>query len=94
MMLVQLARLAGASTITVFDIVPEKLGWHLKTVQIMHRIQQKKGSLKAIELAGGRYDCVLEGTGATAAAKLGLRFWLVTEMQFTSQCTERIPSFR
>ena len=28
---------------------------------------------RAIELAGGRYDCVLEGTGATAAAKLGLQ---------------------
>ena len=31
------------------------------------------GKSVAIMGAGGRYDCVLEGTGATAAAKLGLQ---------------------
>ena len=74
MMLVQLARLAGASTITVFDIVPEKLELALENGADYALNSAEEGvAERAIELAGGRYDCVLEGTGATAAAKLGLQ---------------------
>ncbi|MGI6546024.1 MAG: zinc-dependent alcohol dehydrogenase [Fastidiosipilaceae bacterium] len=74
LMLVQLARLSGASTITVFDLVEDKRDLALK-LGADHTFDSRIDGVveQAIEAAGGQYDCVLEGTGSTEAAKLALQ---------------------
>lgn len=74
LMMVQLCRMAGASEISVFDIVDEKLKTALETgADHVYNTKDQDVYEKAIQANGGRFDCVLEGTGNTAAAKLALR---------------------
>jgi len=74
LMLIQLARMSGASTITVFDLVEDKRELALK-MGADYALDSREENVvqKAIEFAGGKYDCVLEGTGSTTAAKLALQ---------------------
>ncbi len=71
LMLVQLAKMSGASTITVFDLVEEKRNLALE-LGADHAFDSTEDGVieKAIQCAGGKYDCVLEGTGNLAAAKM------------------------
>lgn len=73
LMLVQLARLAGASAVTVFDLVEEKreLARRLGADHVFDPREQGVVE-RAIAAADGRYDCVLEGTGAMSAATMTL----------------------
>ena len=74
LMLVQLARLAGASTISVFDLVDEKLELAKKLgADFAFNSGCKDAEEKAREVAGGAYDCTIEGTGAVPAAEMALR---------------------
>jgi L-iditol 2-dehydrogenase len=74
LMLVQLARLSGAATVTVFDLVADKRDLACKLGADFVFDSRVEGVVeKAIEAAGGKYDCVLEGTGSTEAAKLALQ---------------------
>lgn len=74
LMLVQLARLAGASTITVFDLVEDKCQLAKKLgADYAFNSSQPGAVQKAIDAAGGLYDCVLEGTGAVPAAEMALQ---------------------
>ncbi len=71
LMLVQLAKLSGASVITVFDLVEEKRNLALELGADYAFDSTEEGVVeKAIRCAGGKYDCVLEGTGNLAAAKM------------------------
>lgn len=74
LMLVQLARMSGATAITVFDLVEEKCDLAIK-LGADYTFNSLTGDVieKAIEVVGGKYDCVLEGTGSTEAAKLALQ---------------------
>lgn len=74
LMLVQLARLAGASTVTVFDLVPEKCELAKKLGADYTFDPREDGAVdRAIAAAGGRYDCVIEGTGVVSAAETALK---------------------
>jgi threonine dehydrogenase-like Zn-dependent dehydrogenase len=75
LMLVELARLGGASTITVFDLVEEKRALALKMGADYAFDPCDVGVLEnAVDIAGGDgYDCVLEGTGAMSAAEMALK---------------------
>lgn len=71
LMMVQLARLSGASVVTVFDLVEEKRELALKLGADYALDSSAPGAVeKAIEYARGKYDCVLEGTGNMNAARL------------------------
>lgn len=73
LMLVQLARLAGASCVTVFDLVEEKLELAKQLgADFCFNSKQEDAVEQAIAAANGRYDCVLEGTGAVSAAQSAL----------------------
>lgn len=73
LMCVELARMSGASCISVFDLVEEKREL-AKTLGADFAFDPREdGAIeRAIEAAGGMYDCVLEGTGSTVAAKQAL----------------------
>lgn len=73
LMLVQLARLAGASTITVFDPVEEKRAL-AKELGADYALDPREENVvrTANGYAGGAYDCVLEGSGAMSAANMTL----------------------
>ena len=74
LMLVQLARLAGASVITVFDLVEEKCELAKKLgADFAFDPREEEVAEKAIAAAGGMYDCVLEGTGVVSAAETALQ---------------------
>lgn len=74
LMLVQLARLAGASTVTVFDLVEEKCELAKKLGANYAFDPREEGAMdKAIAAAGGLYDCVLEGTGVVSSAETALK---------------------
>lgn len=74
LMLVQLARLAGAATVTVFDLVEDKCELAKKLGADYAFDPRQEGAVEqAIACAGGRYDCVIEGTGALSAANLALK---------------------
>lgn len=74
LMLVQLARLAGAATVTVFDLVAEKCELAKRLGADFAFDPREAGVIeKAVACAGGKYDCVLEGTGAVSAAELALQ---------------------
>ncbi len=73
LMLVQLARLSGASHITVFDLIENKreLARQLGADQAFD--PREEGVLdRAFAAAGGKFDCVVEGTGAMSAANMVL----------------------
>lgn len=73
LMLVQLARLSGASDITVFDLVEEKRELAQRLGADHAFDPRDEGAVdRAIAAAGGKYDSVLEGTGAMSAANLTL----------------------
>ncbi len=74
LMLVQLARLSGASAVTVFDLVEEKRALALEMGADYAFDPREEGSVaKANACSGGpAYDCVIEGTGAMSAARLTL----------------------
>jgi (R,R)-butanediol dehydrogenase/meso-butanediol dehydrogenase/diacetyl reductase/L-iditol 2-dehydrogenase len=73
LMLVQLARLSGASDITVFDLVEEKRE-HARRLGADHAFDPRDEGVieQAIAAAGGKYNCVLEGTGDMSAAHMTL----------------------
>lgn len=74
LMLVQLARLAGASTITIFDLVEDKLELAKKLGADYAFDPREEGVVeKAMAAAGGAYDCVLEGTGVVSSAETALK---------------------
>lgn len=74
LMLVQLARLAGASTVTVFDLVEDKCELAKKLGADYAFDPREEGAVdRAIEAAGGKYECVIEGTGAVSAAETALK---------------------
>lgn len=74
LMLVQLARQAGASCVTVFDLVEEKLELARKMGADYGFDPRNADAVdQAIAAAGGKYDCVLEGTGAVSAAETALK---------------------
>ena len=73
LMLVQLARISGASVVTVFDLVEEKRELALKMGANYAFDPRGEDILqRATNCAGGRYDCVIEGTGAMSAANMTL----------------------
>lgn len=73
LMLVQLARMSGASVITVFDIVEDKRELALEMGADYVFDSRDEGVIeKAIECAGGQYDCVIEGTGVLSVANMTL----------------------
>lgn len=72
LMIVQLCKMAGAADISVFDIVEEKLEEAL-VLGADHAFNTKDPECFEKAAAGGLYDCVIEGTGNTEAAKLALR---------------------
>lgn len=73
LMLVQLARLAGASWVTLFDLVEEKRSLALRLGADLALDPRDDDAIgKAIAAAGDRYDSVLEGTGAMSAARMTL----------------------
>lgn len=73
LMLLQLARLGGASWVTLFDLVEDKreLARELGADLALDP-RDDDVVATAIAAAGGRYDCVLEGTGAMSAARMTL----------------------
>mgnify|MGYP004608389249 CR=1 FL=1 len=74
LMLVQLARLAGASCITVFDLVQEKCELAKQLGADYSFDPRADGAIEqAMAAAGGAFDCVLEGTGTVSAAKTALQ---------------------
>ena len=74
LMLVQLARLAGASCVTVFDLVEEKCELAKQLGADYAFDPRKEGALEeAMKVAGGAYDCVLEGTGVVSSAENALK---------------------
>lgn len=74
LMMVQLCRMAGASEISVFDMVEEKLEKALATgADHVFNTKEEDVVEKAINANDGRFDCVLEGTGNVNAAKLALK---------------------
>lgn len=74
LMLVQLARLAGASTITAFDLVEDKCELAKKLGADYAFNPLAEGSIQqALACAGGSYDCVIEGTGTVSAAAMALQ---------------------
>ncbi|HZK26627.1 MAG TPA: alcohol dehydrogenase catalytic domain-containing protein [Thermoclostridium sp.] len=73
LMLVQLARMSGASVVTVFDLIKEKQELALELGADYALDSRDEGVIeKAIEYASGKYDCVIEGTGSMSAAKMAL----------------------
>lgn len=74
LMLVQLARISGASVITAIDLFEDKRNLALQLGADYVFDSRDEGVIeKAIVAAGGKYDCALEGTGSTDAAKLALQ---------------------
>lgn len=74
LMLVQLARLAGASCVTVFDLVEEKCELAKQLGADYAFDPRKEGAREeAMKVAGGAYDCVLEGTGVVSSAENALK---------------------
>lgn len=74
LMLVQLARLSGASTVSVFDLFEDKRNLALQLgADFAFDSREDDVIKKAIAAAGGNYDCVLEGTGSTDAARQALQ---------------------
>lgn len=73
LMLVQLARLSGASNITVFDLVEEKRELALQ-LGADHAFDPREAGVldKAFAAAGGKFNCAVEGTGAMSAAAMTL----------------------
>mgnify|MGYP000915463106 CR=1 FL=1 len=73
LMLAQLARQSGASHITVFDLVEEKREL-ARRLGADHVFDPREANVldQAVSAAGGKYDCVLEGTGAMSAASVTL----------------------
>ena len=74
LLLVQLARLAGAACVTVFDLVEEKRRL-ARRLGADHAFDPRRSGARdrAVKAAGGLYDCVLEGTGAVASAENALK---------------------
>lgn len=74
LMLVQLARMSGAAAITVFDLVEDKCNLAVELGANYTFDSRTSGVIeKAIAAVGGKYDCVLECSGSTEAAKLALQ---------------------
>ena len=72
-MLVQLARMSGASHVTLFDLVEEKRDLARQMGADLALDPREDSAVdKAIAALGGKYDCVLEGTGAMSAATMTL----------------------
>lgn len=73
LMLVQLARLSGASNITVFDLVEDKRKLALQLGADQAFDPREAGVLEqAFAAADGKFNCVVEGTGAMSAAAMTL----------------------
>lgn len=73
LMLVQLARLSGASCIIVFDLMEEKRELARRLGADYALDPRDEGVIeKAIEIGAGKYDCVVEGTGSLDAARMTL----------------------
>lgn len=74
LMLVQLARMAGAAVVTVFDLVEEKCEMAKQLGADYAFDPRDEGAMEnAIAAAGGLYDCVLEGTGVVSSAENALK---------------------
>ncbi len=74
LMLVQLARLSGAGQVTVFDPISDKRKLALELGADAAFDPTDPDALEeATEIAGGNFDCVIEGSGVNSAAEQALK---------------------